>query len=208
MLTLIGSLTSPYVRKVRVALSEKKVEYVFKLEDTWANDSDLAKINPLLKVPCLIFEDGFVVVDSRVIVEHIDIISPVAKLIPQTGRQRIEIKTIEALADGILDACVNVRLEQTDMIRTDGERCQAWVDRNLRRVHGTLDHLENKMSDKTPYFIGSTISLGDIAVSVALGYLDFRFPHIDWRSGHPKLTQLYKKMSERSSFIETCPPQS
>jgi glutathione S-transferase len=205
MLTLIGSLTSPYVRKVRIALAEKKVEYDFKLEDVWAKETHISEINPLMKVPCLIFEDGFVVIDSRVIVEHVDAISPIAKLIPPNGREKTEVKTLEALADGILDACVSNRLEQTWVHRADSERCQAWIDRNFLRVHQSLTFLEKKLGDKT-YFFGTAISLADISVGCALGYLDSRFSEFNWRLNCPQLTSFYARLSERTSFIETLPP--
>jgi glutathione S-transferase len=118
---LIG-LTSPYVRKVRVVLAEKKLDYQFVLEENvWARDDILAS-NPLGKVPCLVMEGGDF--DSRVIVEYVDMLSPVGKLIPATGRERAEVRTWEALADGLLDASIAARLEQTWAGRAEGERSQ------------------------------------------------------------------------------------
>src|SRR6478672_1858805 len=107
---LIGSLASPYVRKVRVVMAEKKLDYQFESEDVWASDAILAS-NPLGKVPCLVMEGGEAVFDSRVIVEYLDTLSPVGKLIPASGRERVEVKTWEALADGVLEALVLARLE-------------------------------------------------------------------------------------------------
>ena len=126
---LIGSLTSPYVRKVRVVLAEKKLDYNFVLEDVWGSDAILAS-NPLGKVPVLVMEGAEAVFDSRVIVEYVDTLSPVGKLIPASGRERVEVRTWEALADGILDACVTARMEAVWAHRTDAQRCQAWIDRN------------------------------------------------------------------------------
>ena len=123
---LIGALTSPYVRKVRVVMAEKKLDYQLVLEDVWASDAMLAS-NPLGKVPCLVMEGGEAVFDSRVIVEYVDTLSPVGRLIPERGRERAEVRTWEALADGLLDASILARLEQTWAGRTDAQRSAAWV---------------------------------------------------------------------------------
>ena len=129
---LIGSLTSPYVRKVRIVMAEKKLDYQFELEDVWANDTIL-KSNPLGKVPCLVMEGGEAVFDSRVIVEYVDTLSPVSRLIPEGGRERTEVRTWEALADGVLDAAILARLEQTWAGRTDAQRSAAWIERQMRQ---------------------------------------------------------------------------
>ena len=96
---LIGSLTSPFVRKVRIVLAEKRLDYRFELEDVWAPGSTILQANPLGKVPCLVMEGGEAVFDSRVIVEYVDTLSPVGKLIPLSGRERVEVRTWEALAE-------------------------------------------------------------------------------------------------------------
>ena len=108
---LIGSTSSPYVRKVRVVMAEKKLDYEFITEDVWSADTTITQSNPLGKVPCLIMEAGEALFDSRVIVEYLDTLSPVGKLIPSTGRERAEVKTWEALADGVMDASILARLE-------------------------------------------------------------------------------------------------
>jgi glutathione S-transferase len=105
---LIGSLTSPYVRKVRIVFSEKKVDVDHVLENVWAPDTKITQTNPLGKVPCLVLEDGGVIYDSRVIAEYADGLSPVSKLIPVDTRDRASVKTWEALADGIMDAGISV----------------------------------------------------------------------------------------------------
>jgi glutathione S-transferase len=89
---LIGSLVSPYVRKVRIVMAEKKLDYELTLEDVWAPGSTILQSNPLGKVPCLIMEDGGAMFDSRVIVEYLDTLTPVGKLIPPHGRERAEVK--------------------------------------------------------------------------------------------------------------------
>lgn len=202
---LIGSLTSPYVRKVRVVLAEKKLEFQLVEEDVWSKDSTISNANPLGKVPCLIMEGGEAMFDSRVITEYIDTLSPVGKLIPVSGRERAEVKTWEALADGLLDASIAARLEATWTGRTDAQRCSAWIDRQMDKIHASLAAMESGLGDK-PFCSGVHLSLSDVAVGCALGYLDFRFPQLDWRSAHPQLTRLYEKLAQRQSFIDTCPP--
>lgn len=201
---LIGSLTSPYVRKVRVVLAEKKLEVPFVLEDVWGTDAMLA-VNPLGKVPCLVTESGEAIYDSRVIVEYVETLSPVGKLIPPSGRERVEVRTWEALADGLLDASIAARMEAIWAGRSDEQRCQAWIDRNLSRVRSALAAMSHNLGDKS-HCVGIHTSLADIAVGVALGYLDFRFPEIDWRTPHPNLQRLYDKLMTRQSFIDTAPP--
>ena len=96
---IIGSPTSPYVRKVRIVFSEKKVDVTLELENVWATDTKISATSPLGKVPCLLLDDGEAIYDSRVIVEYADTLSPVGKLIPAGSRERASVKTWEALAD-------------------------------------------------------------------------------------------------------------
>jgi len=202
---LIGSLTSPYVRKVRIVMAEKKLDYQLELEDVWASDAIL-KSNPLGKVPCLVMEGGEAVFDSRVIVDYLDTRSPVSRLIPESSRERTEVRTWESLADGILDAAILARLEQTWSGRADGERSQSWIDRQMRKIDASLTAVSTGLADK-PYCTGIHLSLADIAVGCALGYLQFRFPSIAWRTEHPNLSRLADKLETRQSFIDTRPPQ-
>jgi glutathione S-transferase len=202
---LIGSLTSPYVRKVRVVMAEKKLDYQFELEDPWSGDA-LLKLNPLGKVPCLVLEGREAVFDSRVIVEYLDTRSPVGRLIPESSRERTEVRTWEALADGVLDAAILARLELTWPGRSAKQRCSAWVDRQLSRIHASLDAMSKALREQ-PWCSGTHLSLADIAVGCTLGYLDFRFPDISWRAAHPNLQRLYDKLAARPSFVDTAPPQ-
>ena len=201
---LLGSPTSPSVRKVRIVMAEKKLDYQFVVEDVWGSDAIL-KSNPLGKVPCLVMEGGEAVFDSRVIVEYVDTLSPVGRLIPQSGRERVEVRTWEALADGLLDAAILARLEQTWPGRADGERSGAWVDRQMTKVHATLKAMGQGLGEKA-FCSGIHFSLSDIAVGCALGYLDYRFPHIDWRGEHPNLARLHEKLIARQSFVDSAPP--
>ena len=201
---LIGSLTSPYVRKVRVVMAEKKLDFQLVLADVWSTD-DILKSNPLGKVPCLVMEGGEAVFDSRVIVEYLDTLSPVGKLIPASSRERIEVRTWEALADGLLDACILARLEATWSGRTAAQRSQVWIDRQMSRVNGAILSISQGLGEK-PWCTGNHFTLADVAVGCALGYLDFRFAHIDWRAAHPNLLKLHDKLSTRQSFIDSGPP--
>ena len=201
---LIGAVTSPYARKVRVVMAEKKLDYQFVQENVWAADTTIAHANPLGKVPCLIMEGGEALFDSRVIVEYVDTLSPVGKLIPAVGRERAEVKTWEALADGLLDASILARLEATWDGRTKAQRSQAWIERQMAKVHGALKAMSTGLGDK-PHCAGVHFSLADIAVGCALGYLDFRFPHIDWRSDYANLAKLQEKLMQRQSFIDSAP---
>ncbi|HZF80877.1 MAG TPA: glutathione S-transferase C-terminal domain-containing protein, partial [Rubrivivax sp.] len=192
---LIGALTSPYVRKVRVVMAEKRLDFQFVLEDVWASDAIL-KSNPLGKVPCLVMEGGEAVFDSRVIVEYLDTLSPVGKLIPPSGRERVEVRTWEALADGLCDAALLARMEATWSGRATEQRSQAWIDRQLRAVHNALKAMSQGLGEK-PFCAGNHFTLADVAVGCALGYLDYRFPQIDWRASYPNLQKLFDKLSAR-----------
>ena len=201
---LIGAITSPYVRKVRVVMAEKKLDYQFIQEDVWSAATTITTSNPLGKVPCLVMEGGEAVFDSRVIVEYLDTLSPVGKLIPSQGRERAEVKTWEALADGLLDAAILARLEGHWPGRTAEQRSQAWIDRQMGKIDAALKSMSLGLGDK-PFCSGIHFSLSDVAVGCALGYLDFRFPVIDWRNNHPNLARLSDKLAQRQSFIDTRP---
>ena len=205
---LIGSNASPYVRKVRIVMAEKKLDYQFVLEDVWSAGTTMPESNPLGKVPCLVMEGASgseeAVFDSRVIVEYLDTLSPVGKLLPVQGRERAEVKTWEALADGLLDAAILARLEATWTGRLEAQRSQAWIDRQMGKIDMTVRAMATGLGDK-PFCSGIHLSLSDIAVGCALGYLDFRFAQIDWRTPSPNLARLYEKLAQRASFIDTRP---
>jgi glutathione S-transferase len=199
---LIGSLTSPYARKVRVVMAEKKLDYELVLENVWAPETKILESNPLGKVPCLVMEDGGAMFDSRVIVEYLDTLTPVGKLIPPNGRERAEVKCWEALADGVLDAAVLVRLERT--LRPESQQSADWIERQMVKVDAGLKAMSTGLKE-TPFCAGTHYTLADVAVGCALGWLSFRFPEIDWRDRHPNLAKLFDKLSERQSFKDTVP---
>lgn len=204
---LIGSLTSPYVRKVRIVMAEKKLDYRFDIDDVWSPHSRVSEANPLGKVPCLVMEGGEAIFDSRVIVEYVDTLSPVGKLIPLSGRERVEVRTWEALADGMLEAAISARLEATWAGRTEAQRSHAWIDRQMSKLYAALRASSHGLGERS-WCAGNHYSLADISVGCALGYLDFRYPQIDWRQQHPNLAKLFERLAQRPSFAETQPPQA
>ncbi len=201
---LIGAVTSPYARKVRIVMAEKKLDFQFVAEDVWSATTKISESNPLGKVPCLVMEGGEALFDSRVIVEYIDTLSPVGKLIPASGRERAEVKTWEALADGVLDAAILARLEATWPGRSTEQRSQAWIDRQMGKITTSMKSVSQGLGEKA-YCAGIHFSLADIAVGCVLGYLDFRFPQINWRADYPNLAKLDEKLVQRQSFIDTRP---
>ena len=197
---LIGSLASPFVRKVRVVLAEKKLDCEWLLDNPWAADAQVQVSNPLGQVPCLIMDGGEAVFDSRVIVEYLDTLSPVGKLLPAAGRDRIQVKTWEALADGLLDAAISARLEKTWAGRSDEQRSPAWIERKLGQVQSALQAMSEALGEQ-PFCFGVNLSLADIAVVCALDWLDFRFPELQaWHELYPNLAQLQSRCAARSSF--------
>lgn len=198
---LIGSTTSPYVRKVRIVLAEKRMDCDFVKEDVWSPDTSIGQTNPLGKVPVLVLDDGTPLYDSRVIVEYLDARAPTAKLIPDENRDRAEVKTWEALADGTNDAAVAMLLEGK---RDEGIRLQGWIDRQRTKVDRCLAEMSRSLGKNT-WCHDKSFSLADVATGVALGYLVFRFPDIDWQQQYPNLLAHYNKLMERDSFRNTVP---
>jgi len=199
---LIASLTSPYARKVRVALVEKKIEYDLIEESPWAAGTTVPTYNPLGKVPVFVLDDGTTLFDSRVIVEYLDTVSPVSRLIPEPNRQRIVVKRWESLADGICDAAVAIVLENKRAAR---QQSKDWLERQRSKVDLGLKELANELGEKT-WCNGEAYSLADIATGCALGYLDLRHAAIDWRAAYPNLVNLAERLAKRPSFAETAPP--
>jgi glutathione S-transferase len=198
---LIASLGSPFVRKVRIVMAEKKIEYELLLDDPWSADSLIQQSNPLGKVPCLMMDDGGAMFDSRVIVEYLDILTPVGKLIPVSGRERAEVKCWEALADGIVDAGVMLRLEKK---RPTAHQSETLQKRQRGKIDVALRAMSEGLADKA-FCVGTHYSLADVATGCALGWLTFRFPDIPWREDYPALAKLVDKLSERQSFKDTVP---
>lgn len=198
---LIGSHTSPFVRKVRIVLAEKKIEYDFVIDSPWLPNSQVANLNPLGKIPVLLLDDETPLFDSRVIVEYIDNVTPNNKLFPAPNRERIEVKRWEALADGICDAAATAFLEAK---RPEGQKSQDWIERQREKLARSLEFMSEELGEKS-FCMGTHISMADLAVGTALGYLAFRFDDIDWQEAHPNLARLYAKLMLRPSFVDTTP---
>ncbi|MCM2290304.1 MAG: glutathione S-transferase [Sulfuritalea sp.] len=199
---LIGSLTSPYVRKIRIVLAEKKIDYDFVLDSPWEAGNQVAALNPLGKVPVLILDDDSTLFDSRVIAEYLDAVAPNNRLIPASGRERISVKRWEALADGVLDAAVSAFLEAR---RPDGERSPSWIERQRGKVLQALQAMSDELGEQ-PWCHGNSLSLADIAVGCALAYVSFRLGDIKWAEQFPNLAVLHEKLMQRAAFSETLPP--
>jgi glutathione S-transferase len=199
---LLGTLTSPYVRKVRVVLAEKKIDFEWVLDSPNNPDSLARRINPLARVPVLVLDDETPIFDSPVIVEYLDNLAPNNKLLPTTHRERIEVKRWEALADGLLDAAVGIRLE---LLRPEQQRSDSWIERERSVIDATLSMMATELGDANSWCMGTPFTLADIVVGCALGYLDFRIAELDWRGRHPQLARLHDKLMQRASFSETIP---
>jgi len=198
---LVTSLTSPYGRKVRVVLLEKKIPFKLQVENPWLPDSPVASLNPLGKVPVLVLEDGVSVFDSRVIVEYLDHVSPVAHLIPTEPKSRMAVRGIEALADGVTDAAVALYLEKK---RVPEQQNPDWLLVQEKTLFRGLEALSEALGENA-WFLGNSMTLADVASGCTLGYLDLRFADINWRTAHPNLAKLAEKLASRASFKETVP---
>lgn len=198
---LLASLTSPYVRKVRVVLAEKKIDYELVLESPWVEGNTVSLSNPLGKIPVLILDDESTVFDSRVIAEYLDTMAPNNRLIPASGRERISVKRWEALADGVLDAAVAAFLEER---RPDGERSPSWIQRQRGKIDLTLQAMSDDLGDQA-WCHGNSMTLADISVGCALGYLLLRLADLRWAESYPNLARLYEKLMLRPAFADTVP---
>ncbi len=198
---LIGSLTSPYVRKARIVLAEKRIGYDFEVDIPWNADTHVSDHNPLGKIPILVMDDGTTLFDSRVIVEYLDSVNPVSRLIPEPNRRRIMVKRWEALADGICDAAAAIFLERK---RHAAEQSPEWISRQQKKVARGLETAAQELGDKK-WCDGNVYTLADIALGCTLSYLAFRFPEIEWRNTSPNLADLSDRLEKRTPFMETAP---
>jgi glutathione S-transferase len=199
---LVGSLTSPFVRKVRIVLSEKRIVYDFDVDIPWESDTRVAEHNPLGKVPILIMDDGTTLYDSRVIVDYLDSANPVSRLMPEFNRERSMVKRWEALADGISDAATTIFLERK---RPESLQSTEWISRQQKKAMLGLEVAARDLGDKK-WCEGNVYTLADIALGCTLGYLSFRFPEMKWRM-FPNLVRLVDTLEERAAFIETAPKE-
>ena len=198
---LIGSLTSPFVRKVRIVLAEKKIDCEFEIDSPWTPETQVPDINPLGKIPVLVLDDSTVLFDSRVIVEYIDSVAPNNKLMPESNRERAEVKRWGALADGLCDAAALIFLERK---RPAEQQSADWIARQNDKILRSLHYMADQLGEGN-WCMGTHFTLADVGVGCALGYLAFRFPEIDWKSRHPNLSRLFDKLMQRPAFSESVP---
>jgi glutathione S-transferase len=197
---LFGSETSPYVRKARVLIAEKKLDVEFVKVDATASDSPVPALNPLGKVPVLVRDDGSALYDSPVIVEYLDSLKTPALLAP-AGEARWAMLRWEALADGVLDATVARLLESR---RPAGQQSAEVIAREERRVARALDWAETQVPDG-PYLMDERFTIADLVMGVALDYVDFRYAH-DWRARCIRLARWHEAIRSRPAFVQTRAP--
>ena len=199
---LLASLASPYTRKVRIVLAEKKIECDMELVDVQPVENPVNAHNPLGKIPALVLDDGSALYDSRVIVEFLDGRSPFGRLIPDDLRDRVAVRRWEALADGVLDAGLLVRYES---LRDAHEQSAAWTHKQLERIKRGLAQMTTDLGER-PWCHGERYSLADIAVGCCLGWLGFRKPGgIEWHREYPALAKHHEKLMSRPAFADTVP---
>lgn len=199
---LLSSPASPYTRKVRIVLTEKKIDCELETVDVAPAENPVNAHNPLGKIPTLLLDDGSALYDSRVIVEFLDGKSPISRLIPEELRDRVAVRRWEALADGVLDAGLLVRYES---MRDPKEQSKAWSDKQLARIKRGMAQMTSDLAER-PWCHGERYSLADIAVGCCLGWLGFRKPgDVDWHAEYPSLAKHYEKLMARPAFAETVP---
>lgn len=198
---LIGSRTSPYVRKVRVFLAEKGLAYDFAEENVWAATTQIARYNPLTKVPVLVLDDGTCLYDSSVITEYVDtLVAPAA--IPSAPLPRALARRTESLADGICDAAVSIVLERKrEPMRQD----VASMERSRAKVDAGLAALEALLADRE-WLDAAGPGLADVAAGCAALYVEFRLPEVGWRQRHEGLRRWAERLEARPAFAATRPP--
>jgi glutathione S-transferase len=199
---LLSSTASPYTRKVRIVLAEKKIECELEPVDVNPSDNPVNTHNPLGKIPTLILDDGSALYDSRVIVEFLDGKSPISRLIPEELRDRVAVRRWEALADGVLDAGLLVRYES---MRDQKEQSKVWTDKQIGRMQRGMALMAAELGERS-WCHAERYSLADIAVGCCLGWLDFRKPGgVNWLADYPGLAKHYEKMMARPAFADTKP---
>ena len=197
---LVGSRTSPYVRKVRVILAERNIPFDFLEESAWNAGTTVPRYNPLNKVPALVLDDGESLYDSVVISEYLDAISG-GKLIPGDALARARVRRGEALGDGLSDAGITARLERQ---REPSRQDAAWIARQMDKVEAAIHAIARELGEK-PWMGGGDLNLADVACGCALFWLEFRMPELDWRERHPRLRAWAERLEMRASFEATRP---
>lgn len=199
---LVASKTSPFARKIRIMLHEKNMLCEFVEDIPWNADTHVPDYNPLGKIPVLVMNDGSTWFDSRVIAEFLEIEKPWPSLLPEDEMERLHVRRWEALADGISDAAATIFLEKK---RDAAQQSPDWIARQKLKIERGLQALDSSLGGRT-WCVNDTFSLADITVACTLGYLDLRFPEIDWRKQYPALKAHAERASQRPSVQQTVPP--
>ena len=197
---LLKAGPSPYVRKVLVTLHETgqidDVDMVTVAASPLDPDPALIAANPVGKIPALVRADGPTLYDSRVICRFLDARAG-AGLYPD--RRIWDTLTLEATADGILDAAVLIIYEER--FRPGEIVSMDWIEGQWAKVSRALDALQTRWMSH----LHGRVDMGHIAVGCALGYLDFRHAPRSWRTGRDSLSDWYADFAERESMRATAP---
>ncbi len=197
---LLGTNTSPYVRKVRLVLLEKNIPHTYLVDPPREPGSRVARANPLGRIPALILDDETCVFDSPVIAEYADTLNDTPILIPRSNAlERMRVKRWEALADGIMDSAVVVRNET---LRPADRQDAGILTRHNAAISRALAHAAKLLGERE-WCEGATITLADLALVSALIYLSLRQAERDWRGAHPNLAAWFARVSERASVRAT-----
>lgn len=199
---LYGSLTSPYVRKVRALVHETGLANKVQLiqQDPRKNTGGYHRKYPLARVPALETDKGEVLFDSPVICEYLDSLHRKRKMFPAKGAMRWRALKLQAMADGILDCAVPLRGE---LMRPVRQRSPEFVRSREASIRRAVDALEAAAKGGE---LNQRVDIGTLAVACALGYLDFRFAVMGWRRRHPALSKWFESFSRRPSIASTAPP--
>ena len=193
---------SPFARKVRIVAREAgldgRIEEAGIVVSPVKPHADLARENPLVKIPALSTPEDGTLYDSAVICEYLDNLHRGAALFPKPGTERWQELRLQALGDGILEAAVLMRYENA--VRPQALQWDDWVAGQFGKVRGGLDALERECGGW-----GDRFAIGEITAACVLGYLDFRFPDEKWRATHPGLERWFGKISQRPSVKATEP---
>ncbi|WP_275556078.1 glutathione S-transferase [Mixta sp. Marseille-Q2659] len=198
---LIGSYTSPYVRKISVILLEKGITFEFMNESPWSEESRVPQYNPLGKVPALV-DDNDECYNSPIIAARLEALPQSPKLLPDDAFQAVKVRQLEALADGVCDAALFIVREQ---LRPTEQQSQDEMLRQRHKIQRGLDALEREAADGT-WLNGEQLNLADIAAACAIGYLNFRHVAPNWCVNRPALVKMVEKLFQRESFARTVPP--
>ena len=197
---LYGSPASPYVRKARVLINEKKLPCEFVIEDPWPDDSPIPGRNPLGKVPVLDVGEGNYLFESALVVHYLDNADG-NPLTPKDAAGYWQAQWWQALGNGIIDAVVARVLETR---RPADKQMPEKMSREERRVQRAIGFAERAFRGGE-FLVGGRFSLADLVLGVALQYTDFRYPH-HWRDHAPGLAKWHTGITARKSFQETLPP--